>query len=127
MSLAVQTLRLALEALPGQKSEAYTYYVAMLDELPTSKSGTMKAWFQSHDGQVVETLQVKQNGGALWAPGARTIDASLVVAVVLSGSSRYYSGFRVLASSHSTLLVESDEEVIVYRVVTPASPTIEEQ
>lgn len=80
----------------------------MRDIVHTGKSGTARAWFTSHDGAQVRTLQATAHEtGAVtgaWAPGARTVNASRAGSVRLDGSAREYAGLRVVASSAETLI-----------------------
>lgn len=86
-----------------------------LDSVPVLPQGTMKAWFQAHHGERVETFQFGYNNRP-WLPGLRTVDASAATYVVLGGSRRDYRGMRVIASDPTSLVVESENETICYRV-----------
>lgn len=77
--------------------------------LTSQPAGTMRAWFQRHDGRTVDTLQATVgNDGRIsnvWTPSGRLIDASRASSVSLNGSTRDYAGCRVIAASDSALIV----------------------
>lgn len=106
----VKALRDALDTVAD--SPAKSEWVAMLDSLPTSASGTLKSWAQSRDGATVRTYQwrVKDDGRPFgtWAPGPRTIDARATYAT-FDGSRRGYRGVRVVAADDDAILIASDE------------------
>jgi hypothetical protein len=99
---------------------AYARPITMLDEAPTTPTGTMKAWMEAHHGMKVDTLQV-QGERNVWAPAARTVDATnRAGCVFLDGSAREYRGCRVVGADENSLVVTSDPDgfaaLIVYRV-----------
>lgn len=79
--------------------------------IPTRPRGTVKKWFEGHDGKTVWTLQAHLVGEVVanvWTPGPRTVDASHSTFVLLGGSKREYAGFRVLAADEAVLVAETD-------------------
>lgn len=76
--------------------------------------GTMRAWMEAHNGDVVTTIQARRDGHS-WCPTGRTVDArSRQGSVQLSGSTRDYAGCRVLHATDDVLIVTTYDEVIAY-------------
>lgn len=80
----------------------------------TKPSGTMRSWFESHNGQKVTTVQVGIERGNIWAPMHRTIDTSRAGSVRFNDSIRDYKGMRVLHSTPECLIVTNNWHVIAY-------------
>lgn len=71
-------------------------------------AGTMRAWFEAHDGAKVTTIQSRANG--TWAPTGRTVDASRATYVQLDGSRRDYRGCAVAHADDRVLIVTTDDD-----------------
>jgi hypothetical protein len=88
-----------------------------------SKNGTARAWFESHHGGTVDTLQATAHDSgditSVWAPDARTVDATRAGGVRLDGSTREYRGLRVVGATADILIAvtawgEDAAQVCVY-------------
>lgn len=81
----------------------------LIGALTSAPNGTMRAWFQRHDGRTVDTLQATVgNDGRVsnvWTPSGRLIDASRASSVSLNGSTRDYARCRVIAAGDNALIV----------------------
>jgi hypothetical protein len=75
--------------------------------------GTMRAWFDTHHGQYVDTLQVHADGNA-WAPGARVVQLVRATFVVIDGSRRYYRSSDVIAQTPDVLIITAEGAVCAY-------------
>lgn len=83
--------------------------------LTAPASGTMRAWMEGHNGQLVTTVQLGTGDyGSRWCPTGRTIDATRAGSVRLSGSTRDYAGMRVLHADSHALIVSGDNYLIAY-------------
>jgi len=99
--------------------QALQVWSSLIDGLP--RQGTMKAWFHSHDGDTVRTLQIDvRRDGALWAPGPRVVSAGASF-VNFDGSRRDYAGMRVLGADEQTLVVSDDWHSIIYTTATESA------
>lgn len=86
-----------------------------------NRAGTMRAWFESHNGKPVNTLQLIVWGidtdtprPSFWQPGARTVDTSRATYVTLDGSRRDFAGMSVVHASPDTLIVQGVDSAVVY-------------
>ena len=104
------TIRNALAGATGPDAERLTRELDALDA--ATATGTARAWFRSHHGGRVDTVQVSEWGG--WAPLDREVDASRATYVTLGGSRRDYTGVRVVAATPTAILVETDDATIMY-------------
>lgn len=84
---------------------------------------TMRQWMVEHDGQRVDTLQLRlaapedNPGEGGWAPLRRRVNAhEYAGSVLLDESHRYYRGMSVLKYSPSGLIVRDDWHVILFTV-----------
>lgn len=84
------------------------------DALDAPARGTMRAWMEAHNGDVVTTVQVHRDNGQAWSPTGRTVDATRAGSVQLSGSIRDYRGMRVLHATDDVLIVSDSWHVIAY-------------
>lgn len=89
------------------------------EALRAGPKGSLRAWMQAHDGQLVTTLQVSNGAGTVWCPTGRTIDASRAGGVVLSGSTRPYRGMVVAGATDAAIVVADDWHTVAY-VIEPS-------
>jgi hypothetical protein len=82
--------------------------------------GTMRAWFDAHRGQYVDTLQVHADGHA-WAPGSRVVELVRATFVVIDGSRRHYREGQVIAQTPDLLIITTERAVCAY-LATNQSP-----
>lgn len=92
--------------------------------LPTTATGTAKAWLTARHGTKVDTLQVTADTeGRLasgWAPGPREVDASRATYATFDGSRRDYAGMTVVAANDTHLVAvapwgDDAVQVAIYR------------
>ena len=97
----------------------------LLDTMRETPRGTMRAWFERHNGQTVDTLQatITDNGDVrdAWAPNGRKISATRAGRVALDESVRDYAGCRVVHVSETALIIatnwgDSARQIAAYRI-----------
>jgi len=121
----IAEVRQAITSLAAFQNNPLTeaWVMEWCEALDHPRTGTMRAWFESHHGSEVETLQFSTDTlmadvPAAWAPGARTVDAqSRATSVRFGESVREYAGMRVLAAGPDTLVVTGDWNTVLYRTV----------
>lgn len=115
----------------GTAAAVERVYAAALTDGTPRPAGTMRAWMQAHDGQTVDTVQVRHDGAQGWAPTGRTIDAHSTAGAVHFGypdedepnwSARYYAGCVVVAASPDGLIIDDGYLVVAYALADGPRP-----
>ena len=78
--------------------------------------GTMRAWFEAHKGDQVDTLQVHQDG-QLWCPQARVINDVRPTFAEIGGSRRHYREAQVITQDADTLIIHTETAICAYWAV----------
>lgn len=120
------------EELLSVLTDEYRAKLPIVTHLPARPRGTVRKWFEAHDGDTVWTLQaqVAPQGvlSNVWLPGPRTVDASHATFVLLDGSKRDYSGFRVVAADDEVLIAETkwgvSTQFAIYILDTRTTPVL---
>lgn len=106
----------ALTQLDGSAHpDAASIKARLLDAIAAAPSSTMAKWCQDRHGQIVDTIQINNHHGGIWAPFGRVLDAqSYATKALFDDSARDYAGMRVLAASEDALIVADDWHTVAY-------------
>lgn len=101
---------------------------AVYDASRHGTRGTMRMWFDAHQGQEIETLQVHSDG-RVWAPAARVVELVRPTFVVIDGSRRYYHEGQVITQTPDLLIITTQYAVCAYLSATqsPKGATHQEE